>query len=72
MHIRSKVKITSKCTLITTIDMIKNIGRGASSTTTLSTVRTNARITFTVKGQGHRANELKPFSYKLLVVGSSF
>ena len=32
----------------------------------------NVNITFQIKGQGHSLNKLKPFSYKLLVVGSSF
>ena len=27
--------------------------------------------TFQVEGQGHRVNELKPFFYRLLIVGSS-
>ena len=53
--------------------MVQNIGPGAlasSCTTTRSTMGTNVRITFKVKGQGHKVNELKPLSYKLLVVGS--
>ena len=52
--------------------MMKNIGLRASCTTTCSTMGINVRITFKVIGQGHRANELEPFSYKLFVVGSSF
>ena len=32
----------------------------------------NISMTFQAKGQGHRVNELKPFSNKLLVVGTSF
>ena len=32
----------------------------------------NVRITFQIKSQGHRVNTIKPFSYKLLVVDSSF
>ena len=68
-----KVKCQSHIKMHFNYRMSKIISRRSlvsSCTTIYSTTGQNVRITFQVKGQGHRVNELKTFSYKFLVVVS--
>ena len=61
---RSNVKIISTCTLITVYPKILVLEHCHEQPNN-QPWRQNVRITLKAKSQGHKVNEVKPFSYKL-------